>query len=106
MFEGRPIIINKTEMFLKIRPEYAPTHNEATLKLTLKPANPSSNPFELKLNPWNGLLRAVKEPNDDLAEELGIWTLTGRLEPLNGSTGRRINPDAIEDILVVCHYSI
>ena len=51
--------------------------------------------------PWNGLLRAVKVPNGDLAGELGNWILTAWR-----NTDDRIDPNAIEDILVVCNYSL
>jgi peptidoglycan hydrolase-like protein with peptidoglycan-binding domain len=102
MFQGRPLVINKIEMFIKVRPEYPPIHNEATLKLTLEPeTDPSSNPDELELTPWNGLLRAVKAPNGDLAGKLGNWILTAWR-----GTDDRIDPNAIEDILVICHYSL
>ena len=104
MFQGMPIKIDTIELFVKVRPNFAPSHNDQTLILTLEPeANPSLNPDELELKPWNGLLRATKQSEGDLAEKLGNWTLTGWLEH---STERRINPDAIEDVLVVCHYSL
>jgi peptidoglycan hydrolase-like protein with peptidoglycan-binding domain len=103
MFQGRPIFINKIEMFLKIRPKYAPSHNENTLKLTLEPeVNPSSNPDELGLSPWNGLLRAVKAPNSDLGGKLGNWILTAWRD----TDPPRMDPNAVEDILVVCNYSL
>jgi hypothetical protein len=107
IFQGRPIIINKIELFVKVRPEpeFATTHNETTLKLSLEPGTiPSTN--SLPLSPWNGLLRATKSKpsEEDLAgEELDNWILAGWLEH---STGRRIHPDAIEDVLLVCHYSL
>jgi hypothetical protein len=105
MFQGRQdsIKINKIEVFLKVIPKCDDTHNKDTLVLTLEPdADPSSEPKNLVLNPWNGLLRAVKEvPDSDLARKLGNWTLTGLLV-----TGDRIDPKAIEDILVVCNYSL
>lgn len=101
MFQDRPIIINKIEMFLKVRPESASTHNETTLKLSIEPeANAPGSPLE-PVRPWNGLLRAVKAPNGDLAGKLGNWILTAWR-----GTDDRIDPNAIEDILVICHYSL
>jgi len=89
-------------MFLKIRPDSTDNHNENTLKLTLEPeADLPDDPQKLGLTPWNGLLRAVKAPNDDLAGKLGNWILTAWR-----GTDNRIDPNAIEDILVVCNYSL
>jgi hypothetical protein len=76
MFKGRPVTINKIEMFLKIGPGFAFTHNETSLKLSIEPeANAPGSPLEPVIL-WNGLLRAVKAPNGDLAGELGNWILT------------------------------
>ena len=99
MFQGRPININNIELFVKVRPEFAPTHNESTLNLSLKPGTNTSD--DLHISPWNGLLRAVGSPGG----ELGNWTLTGWLK-LADNTEKRIDPNAIEDMLVICHYSL
>lgn len=100
LFQGRPIIINKIEMFEKVRPEFASTHNESTLKLSLEAGTDASD-AALNMSPWKGLLRAAKSPGG----ELDNWTLTGWLEP-GGNSDERIDPNAIEDILLVCHYSL
>jgi hypothetical protein len=102
MFQGRPITINEIELFVKIRPEFASTHNESTVKLSLEAGtDASANPLEIK--PWNGLLRTATESP---AGALGNWTLTGWLQEPGVNTHERIDPKAIEDILVVCHYSL
>jgi hypothetical protein len=56
----------------------------------------------LELKPWNALLRAAKS----LTAELGNRMLTEWREPVDGMHERCIDPNAIEDILVVCHYSL
>jgi hypothetical protein len=99
MFQGRPITINEIELFVKIKPDFASTHNESTLKLSFE-AGTNASDHALEIKPWNGLLRGAKSPGG----ELGNWTLTGWLIA-GGSTHERIDPNAIEDILVVCHYS-
>jgi Tc toxin complex TcA C-terminal TcB-binding domain/Neuraminidase-like domain/Putative peptidoglycan binding domain len=102
MFQGRPITINEIELFVKVRPDTASKNtNESTLKLSLE-AGTNASANALTLSPWNGLLRATKSP----AGELGDWTLIGWLEPVAGAPHERIDPNAIEDILVVCHYSL
>jgi peptidoglycan hydrolase-like protein with peptidoglycan-binding domain len=110
LFQGRPILINKIEMFVKVRPIFASSHNKDTLNISLEPPlepplEPRTDPTEsyLDLNPWNGLLRATKSKDGGLAGKLGNWTLTGWNEHEDTPDGR-IDPNAIEDILVVCHY--
>ena len=95
-------------MFVKVRAEFVSAHNENTLKLSLEPGtDPSANPLEaLPPSTWNGVLRATKLPEGELTGELGDWTLTEWQELVEGGTYDRIDPNAIEDNLVVCHYSI
>ena len=56
----------------------------------------------LELKPWNGLLRVAIS----LTAELGNRMLTEWREPADGTHERRIDPNAIEDILIVCPYSL
>jgi peptidoglycan hydrolase-like protein with peptidoglycan-binding domain len=104
IFQARSITINMIELFIKVRPKFYSSHdephNESTLKIALE-AGTGSSDKNLDLNMWNGLLRATKA---DLTAQLGPWTMTGWLHP--PSPGRRINPDAIEDILVIVNYSV
>jgi len=99
MFQGRPIIIKEIELFVKVRPEVASDYNESTLKLSLKAGTEPSEEELKNISSWNGLLRA-KSPGG----ELGDWTLAGW--ELADGTKKLIDPNAIEDILVVCHYSL
>ena len=99
MFQGRSITINEVELFVKITPEFASTYNESTLKLSL---SSGTTPIQLDITPWNGLLRVTpSSPHPEPIGGLGNWTLTaavGGSEP--------INPKAIEDVLVICLYSV
>jgi hypothetical protein len=99
IFQGRDITINTIELFVKVRPDYT-NHNENSVKLSLElGTNPSDN--ALNITPWNGLLRAAP-----VVGELGNWTLTGWLQPDGATSKQLINPNAIKDILVICHYSL
>jgi len=103
IFQGRHITINEIELFLKVRPEteFTSTHNESTLKLSLEAGtDASANPEPLKS--WNGLLRATKSSTGGL----GNWTLTGWQQEPEDDKHNHIDPNAIEDILLVCHYSL
>ena len=110
LFQGRTIIIKDIQMFVKISPEYASEHNEETLKFLLEPATGASadQPDTLTLSHWNGLLRATKSLSP--AGALGNWILTGWNQPKEGQEPEvkeePINPNAMEDILVIYHYSL
>jgi hypothetical protein len=83
---------------VKIKPEFTGDHNESTLKLSLEAGDAVSN-TELALAPWNGLLRAEKKP----VGSPGNWTLTSWLGSAV-AVHKPLDPDAIQDILVVCRY--
>ena len=100
IFQGRNININKIEFFFKIKSDFSATHNESTLKLSLKKATDASD-NKLSVAPWKGLLRAENVS----AGSPGDWTLTAWLEPTTDSH-QRLNANAIEDIVIVCHYAI
>lgn len=53
--------------------------------------------FILPLNPCNGLLRAEAL----VTGQPGNWTINAW-----PNTGERLDADALEDVLVVCHYSV
>jgi hypothetical protein len=99
LFQDKNITIEALELFAKVRPEFAATHNESTLQLSLK-AGTAASADVLPLAPWNGLLRAAKTP----AGQPGNWTLTAWLDMGGGKA--RLDPSAIQDIAFVCHYSL
>jgi hypothetical protein len=53
--------------------------------------------FILPLNPCNGLLRAEAS----VSGQPGNWTINAGL-----NAGERLSAEALEDVLVVCHYSV
>ena len=97
VFPDKAIKIRAMEMFVKVKHDFTATYDESSLKISLAPgAAASTSP--LALVAWNGLLRGTKT----LAGVPGDWTLTAWLE--TGGTPERLHPDAIEDIVLVCHY--
>jgi hypothetical protein len=92
LFQGKNIAINQIEVFAKTE-EY----DESTLKLSLAPGEAASRE-PLTLAPWNGLLRAQSAATGPP----GDWTLAAWLDTGDG----RLNPRAIQDIVVVCYYTI
>jgi hypothetical protein len=99
LLQNKNIAISTMELFVQVKPEFVSTHNESSLKLSLK-AGAGASSLPLTLVPWNGLLRAEESPSG----LPGSWTLTAWLEPVAG-THTRVDPNAIQDIVVVCRYA-
>lgn len=104
LFQASTLKFTNFEILVGVRSHEPITHTKDTIKLSLKAGTiASSEPLPLK--PWlaveNRLLQGemVMEP----AGETGPWTLTAWLHT-NGSLSR-LDPDAIEDILLVCRYT-
>lgn len=104
IFQENTISINAIELFVKVKPEFAGDHNESTVKLALAagataPAPGTSQPSDiLQLVLLNGLLHTSKKFNNN--NPPGSFTLNAWL-----NTDKRLDPDAIQDILVVCLYT-
>jgi hypothetical protein len=95
-FQDRIAAIDAIELYVKIRPELADSHNDANLEFALEPnRNPPTT--ALSLETVAGVLRAVKSP----AGPLGEWTLTAWRD---GTPHIRLDPEAIEDLVLVCRY--
>lgn len=94
LFQDKTITINTIELFVKVKPEFA-----STLRLSLEAGTAASN-NPMNLVPWNGLFHAVQSP----VGSLGDWTLTAWVDTDDGAHGR-MDPNAIQDILVVCQYT-
>ncbi len=97
LFAGQAVTFNKIEIFVKIREAFAETHNETTLKVSLAPGQDVTDQA-LPLVPWNGLLRAEWTG----IGELGDWTLIAWLD--SGVAPQRADPNALADLLLICHY--
>ena len=100
ILQGIDITVDKIELLVKVKSGFAGTYNESTLKLSLEAGTAASN-NPLSISPWKGLLWAEKSP----AGLPGDWTLTAWLEVVAG-THQRLDANAIEDIIIVCHFSI
>jgi hypothetical protein len=101
LFQNKSISINTIELFVKIKPGFADTHNESTLKLSLQEGTAASdNPGALTLTWWGGLLRAERSTDSSP----GDWTLSAWLKT-GGGAHERLEPHALQDIMAVCRYS-
>jgi hypothetical protein len=102
LFQGKNITINAIELFVKVKPEFSADHNSSTIKITLAagataptPDNAQSGDI-LNLDLWNDLLRASKNFNNAPDPfTLNAWR----------NTNESLNPNALQDILLVCHYT-
>jgi hypothetical protein len=102
LFQEKRIAMTGIELYVKVKQGFA-----NTLKLSLEAGTSASN-SPLTLTSWNSLLRGTKSP----AGALGNWTLTawseapGAPPPPPPPPHLRLDPDAIEDIALVCSYTI
>ncbi len=103
LFHNRTLTISTIELFVQVREEFADTHNEFTLKIALAagptaPTSETAQPGDLPpLAPWNGLLRIAKGFNNPP----GTYTLNAWREG-----GDRLDSAALENILLLCRYTI
>ncbi len=96
-FQGRIDAIDAIEIYVKVNSDFAQSHNDATLKLSLE-AGRQASAAAMAVETVAGLLRTAKSP----AGALGDWTLTAWLD---GSPHVHVDPEAIDDVLLVCRYS-
>jgi hypothetical protein len=98
--------IHTMELLVEIKPEFSVSHNDSTLKLSLQAGPAASNNSDhendnsLRLSTWSELLRT----GEFTGGSLGNWTLTAWLDA-GGGVNQRVEPDAIQDILLVCRYT-
>ncbi len=100
MFQDRDITINAFQILIKIAPNYVSNYTDSTLMISLKEGTELSND-PLALTIWKDLLSCVKQSIGNP----GDWTLTAWIEQIAG-THEHLNPEAIEDILVICYYNL
>jgi hypothetical protein len=98
LFQGRNITINEIELFVKVKPG-VDGHTKDTLMLKLGPGDTASG-NTLKLDEWNGLVRGATS----FSNEPGAFTLNAWRHVDNKDVP--VEANAIQDILVVCRYTI
>jgi hypothetical protein len=105
VFRQAAIQILKIQVFVFIAKEFLPTHNAATLVLSLNegtrpPSTPAPAPLALapySTKPGNRVFRASKA----FGRPAGVWRLAAALQG-GGMVDRR----AVEDVVFVCHYEV
>lgn len=105
-FQAKQITINKIEIFVKVENKWAASNDVSKLKLSLEVGKaPSFN--ALNLQSWNGLFRAEKNESAQLntSSPTITWTLTAWLAA-DGNTRTQLGAEALEEIAVLCHYSV
>ena len=99
LLQDRITTINTIELLVKVKPEFSVSHNDSTLKLALQ-AGMAASTHPLALSTWNELLRTAESAGG----LPGDWTLTAWLD-IGGGVHEHLDPNSIQDILVVCHYT-
>jgi hypothetical protein len=75
-----------------LAPEFASSHNESSLKLSLEAGTDPSDDELKSISPWNVLLRAAKSTGEIRQLDTEWW------RELADGTEKRIDPNEIEDI--------
>ena len=113
--QGWHITLGTFEVFVQVEDAFAGTYKADTLKFALAVGNSASTSTTvqpssdmLSLADWN---RVLEDPDiftphllrgeKPFGSAPGNWTLNGWL-----AGGDQLDPNAIEDIVVVCHYRI
>ena len=111
-FQSKTITVTQVELFLKVNKDFDYT---TALKLFFQPTPPvPSDGFALEKDATlNDLPHGTKTFTSNAS--LGPWTLlakdsdilaTSLSLPVNPPTPARLNPEAIEDIWILCHYTV
>lgn len=98
LFQGKSISIKNIDVFVKVKPDSG--HDENTMKIALAAGSTAPGPGgeTLPLSNWNGLVRGTKT---NLNNNPGLFTLNAWL-----NSGAQVDPNAIQDIIVVCSYTV
>jgi hypothetical protein len=103
LFQGKTISVDEIEVYLKVNEEFVDAYNQSSLTCYLEEGAAAPTNL-LGLADWNGLLQGRRSnlswPAPFRPEE-GEWTLT-----VLRNTAERLDPNALDDIFVVCHYTI
>ena len=107
-FHGKEITINQLELFLKFKDDVTvPGGDVLTISITTPDGDTVNQPpLNSTASFLNGIPHAVMDVSGVVGESTDVWTLTAQkadIEQLIASLGK---PDAIEDLIIVCHYSV
>ena len=100
IFSNRTLAIGTLEFFLKVKPEFASTHNDSTIKLTVAAGNTAPTPENAQpedvvaLAAWEGTLRGAQAFDDPP----GVWTMNAWLD---AGEAQRIDAAALDDVIVI-----
>ena len=111
-FQSKTIEVTQVELFLKVS---KPDDYTTALKLSFQPTPAApGDEFSLEKDPvLNALPHGTKTFNASLG--LGPWTLsatsgdigiTSLSLPVNPPAPAHLNPEAIEDLWILCHYTV
>jgi hypothetical protein len=111
-FRDETITITKVEFFLKLKGlSQDLLANIGTIPLTLLQGTTLIKDMELRSNPTLGGLYQAEVPLND-AQAPVMWSIAAREDKIPATlvddvaNHKRLNPDAIEDLAIVCHYTV
>jgi hypothetical protein len=110
LFQGKEIEIDQIELLVKTRPDSATIpHDQSTLKFTLAAGDTAPSHLDANFDPnqvlslaevFDGPVYKAEIPISP-AGSPGMWTVNAWL-----NNGDQVEPAAIEDILLICQYTI
>jgi hypothetical protein len=104
LFQSRSITVEQVDVLLKTNSKFIPEN--ATFRLTLAVGDTAPSPDDqppvedTKLNDWHGLWHRF----DIFNAPPGNWTINAWLD--DAGTPAPLTADAIEELFLVCHYSV
>ncbi|HET8851151.1 MAG TPA: hypothetical protein VFN02_01380, partial [Ktedonobacteraceae bacterium] len=122
LFRGKQLTIHAMQMFLKLNDAFASNYYGKGQPLAFSLAQAGSTTpftagFKLEGSPVAGI--AYAEPLNGQTGSIGSWTVTlqntdiakldsalQQVVTVNGQTYTHLNPNAIEDLWIVCQYSL
>ncbi|HEX2740960.1 MAG TPA: hypothetical protein VHM69_10975, partial [Rubrobacter sp.] len=109
VFSGRTITVDRVDLLVRLSEGFDVADVGTDIKFRLKISDePDSEPVKYKLPAEPNLgeaLHILAEEEEDIGGSPGEWTLTVG-DPDSNPPQPRLNPDAVEDIGVVVHYTV
>lgn len=106
-FRGRSIKIRQVELFLKLKDDVHPGSGQLLTVSVTRPDGTQISTPPLESNPsfLNGIPHAGMDVASD-ANGFGTWVLAAQVADMAHLVATLGKPDAIEDIILICHYSV
>lgn len=110
LFHSQKLVLKAIDIVIKVKPDFAETHNKSNLKLKLTAGetsifeNHELDDWPTATPPFPGLLHAKKTFSDNGTTPIGCWSISAWLN--NSDVISRLDPNSLEDFMIIYQYSI